>query len=30
MGPAYERIAAYAGGDNVKKFRQMAEQGRNG
>jgi len=30
MGPAYERIAAYAGGDNVKKFQRMAEQGRNG
>ena len=30
MRPAYERIAAYAGGDNVKKFQQMAEQGRNG
>src|SRR5580698_319377 len=30
MGPAYERIAAYAGADNVKKFKQMAEQGRNG
>jgi tripartite ATP-independent transporter DctP family solute receptor len=30
MGPAYERIAAYAGADNVKKFRQMAEQGRTG
>jgi hypothetical protein len=30
MGPAYERIAAYAGSDNVKKFRQMAEQGRSG
>ena len=24
MGPAYERIAAYAGADNVKKFQQMA------
>jgi tripartite ATP-independent transporter DctP family solute receptor len=30
MGPAYERIAAYAGADNVKKFQQMADQGRNG
>jgi tripartite ATP-independent transporter DctP family solute receptor len=30
MGPAYERIAAYAGSDNVKKFGQMAEQGRSG
>ena len=28
MGPAYERIAAYAGADNVKKFRDMAEEGR--
>jgi TRAP-type transport system periplasmic protein len=28
MGPAYERIAAYAGADNVKKFREMADQGR--
>ena len=27
MGPAYERIAAYAGADNVKKFREMAEAG---
>jgi TRAP-type C4-dicarboxylate transport system substrate-binding protein len=30
MGPAYERIAAYAGPDNVKKFREMADQGRTG
>jgi tripartite ATP-independent transporter DctP family solute receptor len=30
MGPAYNRIAAYAGGDNVQRFRQMAEQGRSG
>jgi TRAP-type transport system periplasmic protein len=30
MGPAYDRIAAYAGADNVKKFKDMAEQGRNG
>jgi len=30
MGPAYERISAYAGSDNVRKFQQMAEQGRNG
>src|SRR5215472_9960893 len=30
MSPAYERISAYAGSDNVKKFQQMAEQGRNG
>jgi TRAP-type transport system periplasmic protein len=28
MGPAYERIAAYAGADNVKKFRNMADAGR--
>jgi TRAP-type transport system periplasmic protein len=30
MEPAYERIAAYAGADNVKKFREMADQGRTG
>jgi TRAP-type C4-dicarboxylate transport system substrate-binding protein len=30
MGPAYTRIAAYAGEDNVKKFQDMAEQGRKG
>jgi TRAP-type C4-dicarboxylate transport system substrate-binding protein len=30
MGPAYERISAYAGSDNVKKFQQMADQGRTG
>ena len=30
MGPANERIAAYAGADNVKKFQQMADQGRTG
>ena len=30
MGPANDRIAAYAGADNVKKFQQMADQGRNG
>jgi tripartite ATP-independent transporter DctP family solute receptor len=30
MDPAYKRIAAYAGEDNVKKFRAMAEQGRTG
>ena len=30
MDPAYERIAAYAGADNVKKFREMADQGRTG
>jgi TRAP-type transport system periplasmic protein len=28
MGPAYARIAAYAGADNVKKFQAMADQGR--
>jgi TRAP-type transport system periplasmic protein len=28
MGPAYARIAAYAGEDNVKKFREMVEQSR--
>lgn len=28
MGPAYDRIAAYAGADNVKKFRDMADAGR--
>jgi tripartite ATP-independent transporter DctP family solute receptor len=28
MGPAYARIAAYAGADNVKKFREMVEQSR--
>ncbi|HXZ22573.1 MAG TPA: TRAP transporter substrate-binding protein [Pseudolabrys sp.] len=30
MGPANARIAAYAGADNVKKFQDMADQGRNG
>jgi TRAP-type transport system periplasmic protein len=30
MGPANARIAAYAGADNVKKFQQMADQGRAG
>jgi tripartite ATP-independent transporter DctP family solute receptor len=30
MGPANARIAAYAGADNVKKFQQMADQGRSG
>jgi tripartite ATP-independent transporter DctP family solute receptor len=30
MDPAYKRIAAYAGEDNVKKFRAMADQGRTG
>ena len=28
MGPAYERIAAYAGADNVAKFREMVEASR--
>jgi tripartite ATP-independent transporter DctP family solute receptor len=28
MGPAYQRIAAYAGEDNVKKFRDMVEASR--
>jgi tripartite ATP-independent transporter DctP family solute receptor len=28
MDPAYKRIAAYAGEANVKKFREMVEQGR--
>ncbi len=27
MEPAYKRIAAYAGEENVKKFRQLVEQG---
>ena len=30
MGPANARIAAYAGADNVKKFQDMAEEGRKG
>jgi len=30
MDPAYRRIGAYAGEENVKKFRAMAEQGRTG
>jgi TRAP-type transport system periplasmic protein len=30
MGPANARIAAYAGADNVKKFEEMAEAGRQG
>ncbi len=30
MGPAYKRIASYAGEDNVKKFQAMAEQSRKG
>jgi tripartite ATP-independent transporter DctP family solute receptor len=29
MEPAYERIAAYAGDANVRKFREMVEQGRS-
>ena len=28
MDPAYKRIAAYAGEDNVKKFRAMVDQAR--
>lgn len=28
MDPAYKRIAAYAGEENVKKFREMVEQSR--
>jgi TRAP-type C4-dicarboxylate transport system substrate-binding protein len=28
MEPAYQRIADYAGADNVKKFRDLVEQGR--
>jgi TRAP-type transport system periplasmic protein len=28
MDPAYKRIAAYAGEDNVKRFRAMVEQAR--
>jgi TRAP-type transport system periplasmic protein len=28
MEPAYKRIADYAGAENVKKFREMVEQGR--
>jgi len=28
MGPAYKRIAAYAGEDNVKKFLEMVDQAR--
>ena len=28
MEPAYKRIAAYAGADNVKKFREMVDQAR--
>jgi len=30
MDPAYKRIAAFAGEDTVKKFREMVEQGRKG
>ena len=30
MEPAYRRIAAYAGEDNVKKFRDLVERGRSG
>jgi tripartite ATP-independent transporter DctP family solute receptor len=30
MEPAYKRIAAYAGEDNVKKFRELVERGRSG
>ena len=30
MEPAYKRIAAYAGEANVKKFRDLVEQGRKG
>lgn len=29
MDPAYKRIAAYAGEENVKKFREFVEQGRS-
>jgi hypothetical protein len=28
--PAYKRIADYVGDANVKKFREMVEQGRKG
>jgi len=28
MGPAYKRIAAFAGEENVKKFQELVEQGR--
>jgi hypothetical protein len=28
MGPAYQRIAGYAGEDNVKKFQAMVEAAR--
>ena len=30
MDPAYKRIAAYAGEDNVKKFREIVEKYRKG
>jgi tripartite ATP-independent transporter DctP family solute receptor len=30
MEPAYKRIAAYAGEDNVKKFRELVERARSG
>ena len=30
MGPAYQRIADYAGAANVKKFQEIVEQGRKG
>ena len=29
MDPAYKRIAAYAGEDNVKKFHDMVERARS-
>ena len=28
MGPAYKRVGAFAGEDNVKKFQELADQGR--
>ena len=30
MEPAYQRIADYAGADNVKKFRAMVDEARKG
>jgi hypothetical protein len=30
MEPAYKRVAAFAGEENVKKFRQMVDQARKG
>jgi hypothetical protein len=30
MNPAYQRIAAYAGEDNVNKLRALVEQRRTG